>query len=179
MKRTDVVIYGVALTFLMVVSSGCHKMSATSASPAPATPAAAVAPTQNPEDAMPRVSVEEAKAAVAKGEAVLVDVRGPDAYKMAHIKGAIDHSLSRMEMGDFEKLPKDKRIIAYCSCPTEHSSARAAMVLQKAGFQNAGALVGGNAAWENSGGEMVKAPPPTPESPAKAQDMKAKTKAKS
>ena len=180
MKRTDAFMYGVALTFLLVVSSGCQKMTASSASPAPAAPAAAApAATQNPEDAMPRVSVEEAKAAAAKGEAVLVDVRGPDAYKIAHIKGAIDHSLSRMEMGDFEKLPKDKRIIAYCSCPTEHSSARAALILQKAGFANAGALVGGNAAWENSGGEMVKAPPVAPESEPKAKEMKAKTKAKS
>lgn len=168
--------YGVALTFLLVVSSGCQKMAASSASPAPATPAAAAS---NPEDAMPRVSVEEAKAEVAKGVAVLVDVRGPDAYNIAHIKGAIDHSLSRMEMGDFEKLPKDKRIIAYCSCPTEHSSARAALVLQKAGFANAGALVGGNAAWENSGGEMVKAPPMAAESEPKAKETKAKTKAKS
>ena len=175
MKKTDAFMYGVALTFLLVVSSGCQKLGATSASPAPATPApAAAAPAQNPEDAMPRVTVEEAKAAVAKGEAVLVDVRGVDAYRIAHIKGAIDHSLSRMEMGDFEKLPKDKRIIAYCSCPTEHSSARAAMLLQKAGFQNAGALVGGNAAWENSGGEMVKEPMPAPETQTK--DTKSKTK---
>ncbi len=180
MKRTDAFMCGAALILLLIVSSGCQKMSASSASPAPATPAAAAA--QNPEDAMPRVSVEEAKASVAKGEAVLVDVRGPDAYNIAHIKGAIDHSLSRMEMGDFEKLPKDKRIIAYCSCPTEHSSARAALMLQKAGFQNAGALVGGNAAWENSGGEMVKAPLPTPDTQPKAKevkDTKAKTKTKS
>lgn len=179
MKRTDAFMYGVALTFLLVVSSGCQKMAASSASPAPATPAASSAAAQNPEDAMPRVSVEEAKAELAKGVAVLVDVRGPDAYNIAHIKGAIDHSLSRMEMGDFEKLPKDKRIIAYCSCPTEHSSARAALVLQKAGFANAGALVGGNAAWENSGGEMVKAPPVVPEPDPKAKETKAKAKAKS
>lgn len=176
MKKTDAFKYGAALTFLLVVSSGCHKLGATNASPAPATPAPAAATAQNPEDAMPRVTVEEAKAAIAKGEAVLVDVRGVDAFRIAHIKGAIDHSLSRMEMGDFEKLPKDKRIVAYCSCPTEHSSARAALLLQKAGFQNAGALVGGNAAWENSGGEMVKEPLPVPD--AQPKETKSKTKGK-
>jgi 3-mercaptopyruvate sulfurtransferase SseA len=76
---------------------------------------AAPAPTQNAEDSMPRVRVEEAKAAVEKGEAVIIDVRGPDSYKAAHIKGSIEHVLSKLEQGDFKGLPKDKRIIAYCS----------------------------------------------------------------
>jgi len=69
----------------------------------------------NPEDSMPRVSVEEAKATFDKGEAVIIDVRGPDAYKAAHVKGSLEHSLSRLEQGDFKDLPKNKRIIAYCS----------------------------------------------------------------
>lgn len=77
--------------------------------------AAAAAPTQNPEDSMPRVRVEEAKAAVDSGKAVIIDVRGPEAYKTAHVKGALDHALARLEQGDFKDLPKDKRIIAYCS----------------------------------------------------------------
>jgi hypothetical protein len=77
--------------------------------------AAAAAPTQNPEDAMPRVRVEEAKNAMAAGKAIIIDVRGSEAYKTAHIKGSIDHPLARLEQGDFKDLPKDKRIIAYCS----------------------------------------------------------------
>jgi hypothetical protein len=72
-------------------------------------------PIPNPEDGIPRVRPEEAKAAFEKGTAIIVDVRGPDAYKAAHIKGAIEHSLSRLEQGDFKDLPKNKRIIAYCS----------------------------------------------------------------
>ena len=84
----------------------------------PNAPAANQAPAPqapNPEDSMPRVSVEEAKAAVDKGTAVIIDVRGPDAYKAAHVKGALEHSLSLLEQGDFKDLPKNKRIIAYCS----------------------------------------------------------------
>ena len=133
---------------------------------------------------MPRIKVQEAKTAVDKGEAVLVDVRGIDSYRIAHIKGALDHSLTKMEQGDFKDLPKDKRIIAYCSCPTEHSSARAALVLQKAGFKDAAALVGGNMAWEAAGYEMIKSAPSSP-SPAaaglpgpKAQQGRSETKAK-
>lgn len=82
---------------------------------APAANQAAAPQTPNPEDSMPRVSVEEAKAAVDKGTAVIIDVRGPDAYKAAHVKGALEHSLSLLEQGDFKDLPKNKRIIAYCS----------------------------------------------------------------
>jgi len=34
--------------------------------------------------------------------------------------------------------------------------------LQKAGYKDAGALLGGMNAWEAAGGEMVKAPPASP-----------------
>jgi rhodanese-related sulfurtransferase len=47
-----------------------------------------------------------------------------------------------------------------CNCHTGRASARDAHLLQTGGFENVGALLGGNAAWEASGGEMVKAPPP-------------------
>ncbi len=151
---------GCALLVLLAgLGAACQQRPALSATPA-ANSATAASPalTQNPEDDMPRINVQDAKAAFDKGEAVLVDVRGIDAYRSAHIKGAIDHSLSKLEQGDFKGLPNDKRIIAYCSCPTEHSSARAALVLHKAGFKEAAALVGGNMAWEAAGYEMVKTP---------------------
>lgn len=167
---------GTLLLLTAALSTACQQPSAAVKSPAPASPLPAVssvsadaptaAPAQNPEDAMPRISVQDAKAAFEKGEAVIIDVRGPDAYNNNHIKGALDHGLGRLEQGDFKDLPKDKRIIAYCSCPTEHSSARAAFVLQKAGFNDAAALVGGNMAWEAAGYAMVKAPPPPPSNPA-------------
>ncbi len=44
-----------------------------------------------------------------------IDVRGADAYKMSHIKGASNVPLSKLETGDFKDLPQDKLIIAYCS----------------------------------------------------------------
>ncbi len=47
----------------------------------------------------------------------------------------------------------------YCSCPAEQTSLRAVTLLEQGGYTNAKALVGGNAAWEAAGGEMVKAPP--------------------
>lgn len=173
------------LVLVAALSTSCHQPTTATTSSAPPVPATAAlsTPAPHPEDAMPRVSVQEAKAALEKGTAVIIDVRGPDAYNAAHIKGSIDHGLSRLEQSDFKDLPKDKRIIAYCSCPAEHSSSRAALVLQKAGFKDAGALVGGNMAWEAAGYEMVKAPPPSPSpvaaaSPNAKQPAKPETKAK-
>src|SRR5262249_44816056 len=81
-------------------------------SPLSAQPANAAAPvpasSQNPEDAMPRISVEETKKLVADGKAIIIDVRGTDSYKMEHVKGAIDFPLSKIQEGDFKGLPKDK-----------------------------------------------------------------------
>jgi len=99
----------------------CSKLAASQNQATTATtPVAAVAPptpvpTQNPEDKMPRISAEEAKKLVDTGKAVIVDVRGTDAYKMSHIKGALDYALAKIEQKDFSGLPKNKRIIAYCT----------------------------------------------------------------
>ncbi|MBK8313821.1 MAG: rhodanese-like domain-containing protein [Acidobacteria bacterium] len=75
----------------------------------------AVPETQNPEDKMPRIGPEESQKLVKDGKAVIIDVRGTDAYNMAHIKGALDIPLNNIEAGDYNGLPKGKRIIAYCT----------------------------------------------------------------
>jgi 3-mercaptopyruvate sulfurtransferase SseA len=111
-------IAGMAIAAAGCVKSGAstHTADAATASPTPANAAAPVhSPHQNAEDKMPRVSVEETKKLLEEGTAVIIDVRGPDSYKTSHIKGAINVPLNKLEAGDFKDLPKDKRIIAYCS----------------------------------------------------------------
>lgn len=110
---------------LILASAGlamaCSKMAASlhqpSSSPTPAavTTATTPVPSQNPEDKIPRISVEEAKKLVDAGKAVIIDVRGTEAYKGAHIKGALDYGLTTIEKKDFSGLPKGKQIIAYCT----------------------------------------------------------------
>lgn len=83
----------------------------------PQSPAAEPAAQQAPADplaAAPRISGEEARQAVAKGEAVLVDVRAKESYETEHAKGAISLPLSDLasRMGE---LPKDKKVITYCT----------------------------------------------------------------
>jgi uncharacterized protein (DUF2147 family) len=64
------------------------------------------------QDAVKRITIEEAKAAVEAGKALIVDVRPAEAYKTKHIKGSI--SMPDVATG-YQSLPKDKQIITYCS----------------------------------------------------------------
>ncbi len=89
--------------------------SPTTPTSASLTPAAQQTPPQNPEDLMPRVRASEAIQLVKDGKAVILDVRGTEAYKAAHIKGSIDYPLNKLESGDFAGLPSNKRIISYCT----------------------------------------------------------------
>ncbi len=61
-----------------------------------------------------RITVEEARDLVAQNKAVIVDVRGDSPYNTSHIKGSIS-----IPGGDIaaraKELPKDKKIITYCS----------------------------------------------------------------
>ena len=67
---------------------------------------------QTPEDGVPRVTIEQAHAALEKAEAIIVDVRSQDSYRIGHIKGALwmPDIASRIK-----ELPRDKLIITYCS----------------------------------------------------------------
>jgi hypothetical protein len=121
MKLSSFLGRGVLLLLSACLALACSKLApsntqvlpATAAvnSPAPPTPV----PTQNPEDKMPRINAQEAKSLVDAGKAVIIDVRGTEAYKTTHIKGALDYPLAKIEAKDFSGLPKGKRIIAYCT----------------------------------------------------------------
>ncbi|GEM_PF-426497 len=155
-------IVAMASLALACAKSGAGANQANAAAPAAVAAnnaALAPSPAQTPEDKTPRIKVDEAKKLVAEGKAVIIDVRGTDSYKREHIKGSLDIPISKLEAGDFKDLPKDKHIIAYCSCGAEQTSARAVTLLQQAGFKDASALLGGTSAWESAGGAMVRTSP--------------------
>jgi hypothetical protein len=60
---------------------------------------------------VPRISVADAKKEVDAGTAIIVDSRAESAYKAEHITG----SINVMNEGQFDRLPKGKKIIVYCS----------------------------------------------------------------
>jgi 3-mercaptopyruvate sulfurtransferase SseA len=80
------------------------------------TPARASTPSpgQESSDGARRIKPEDARALLEKDKAVLIDVRGADAYKAGHIKGARNIPFSDIRARARE-LPQDKMILTYCS----------------------------------------------------------------
>jgi rhodanese-like protein len=63
-----------------------------------------------------RVSPDQAKTALDRGDALIVDVRGADAYAQKHITGALEISLGTIELDPTNlDLDKNKWIITYCT----------------------------------------------------------------
>ncbi len=63
---------------------------------------------------IPRVSLENAKAAFDTKSAVFVDVRGSSTYAVSHIPGALDLPLEDIE-NHLNELDPDRWIITYCT----------------------------------------------------------------
>ncbi len=68
------------------------------------------------EAGVPRISVEDAKAAFDSGEAIILDVRSAEAYATGHVAGAISIPLGEFETNiENVKLDKKQWIITYCT----------------------------------------------------------------
>jgi 3-mercaptopyruvate sulfurtransferase SseA len=76
-------------------------------------------PQNNPpqtEDEVPRVDVNVAKTAFDSGQAIIVDVRNPEAYAASHVAGAISIPLEEFEINIASMdLGKEQWIITYCT----------------------------------------------------------------
>jgi 3-mercaptopyruvate sulfurtransferase SseA len=66
------------------------------------------------DDEAPRITLADAKKEFDAGTAVFIDARGADSYKDEHIKGAINISADTLDKS-IKSIPKDKKIITYCS----------------------------------------------------------------
>ena len=65
---------------------------------------------------VPRITVEDAKAAVDGNEAVIVDVRSAESFAAGHIAGAISIPLAEFETNISNiALEKEQWIITYCT----------------------------------------------------------------
>jgi rhodanese-related sulfurtransferase len=162
MSRSWNYLSGVVAVGLLLLNacSTTETHTATTTAPSPAAASAQQPPAaQSAESQVPRIAVEELKKLMSEQKVVVVDVRSADAYNIGHIKGSINLPLDKIQAGEYKDLPRDKRIITYCSCGAEHSSAVASVALEKAGFKNGATLLGGTYAWQQAGGEMEPPPP--------------------
>jgi len=67
------------------------------------------------EDKVPRIKPVDAVKLVKEGKAILIDVRDIGSYENMHAKGAIHVSYQDIQEGKFDKLPKGKSLIFYCT----------------------------------------------------------------
>ncbi len=88
------------------------------------------------------------------GTPTLLDVRVVEEYDLGFLEGAVHIPLADLE-GKMDALPRDRHILAYCSCPAEETSLMAAKMLKEAGFEDVGVLVGGFERWKALGGKVA------------------------
>ena len=65
-------------------------------------------------DEAPRISLADAKKDFDAGSALFVDTRPAVQFTAEHIKGSVNIPVNEIE-ARYRELPKDKKIIAYCS----------------------------------------------------------------
>jgi rhodanese-related sulfurtransferase/precorrin-6B methylase 2 len=101
-----------------------------------------------------RIAMEEFRRLHAAGQAIVLDVRDQGMFEAGHIPGARLAPMHALR----DLLPELKasglRVVTYCSCPAEESSAHAALYLRKNGVSNAHALTGGYEAWAGKSGSV-------------------------
>jgi predicted small lipoprotein YifL len=71
-------------------------------------------PTPSSVDTVPRITLEEAKAAFDAETAVFIDVRGTENYNQVHIAGALDVPYPEIETR-LAGYDRDALIITYCT----------------------------------------------------------------
>ena len=105
--------------------------------------------------ATPSVTLEQARTALEKSSAVVVDIREPDEHATGVAKGALLIPMAQLEkrLGDITKS-KTQPILLFCA--TQNRSSRMAEQLQAAGYTNASYVKGGMSQWTARGWPVVK-----------------------
>lgn len=87
--------------------------------------------------------------------ALVVDLRGAEAFGSGHIANARNLPLAEIEKNP-DAVHKNKSKILLTVCDTGTQSARAASLLRKAGFANTFSLRGGIKAWQGENLPLAK-----------------------
>ena len=105
----------VGLLLMVVMTAGCGSDKQIANNNTKGNSNAALNPRANtPPDNVRRVTVTELRDMLEQDKAVIVDVRGTQAYEQERIKGSIDIPEQQLTARAGE-LPKDKLIVFYCS----------------------------------------------------------------
>lgn len=104
------------------------------------------------------VDVQAAKAMLEQG-AIVIDVRGAEAFAANHIAGAVLMPLDQLRAAIPSSLAaaKAQRIVVYCG-DGARSGPEGTSILNQAGFSNAVNLKGGIEGWKKAGMPIAKGP---------------------
>jgi membrane protein DedA with SNARE-associated domain/rhodanese-related sulfurtransferase len=100
-----------------------------------------------------RIGVDDLKARIDSGEdLVIVDLRRALDVEAEPetIPGAFQMDAQELERTN-DRLPRDREIILFCTCPNEATSARVALLLRRQGIRRIRPLEGGLAGWRERG----------------------------
>ena len=104
---------------------------------------------------VPRISIDEVKALMAKKQVLLIDVRDPAAFGEGHIPGAMSVPFDFLpDHADAWKTDK-RLLVTYCACVNEGTAARAALDMNTFGVKNVKALLGGYNEWVKRGEKIA------------------------
>ena len=98
----------------------------------------------------PRVRPEDVKPRLDDRGVLLIDVRRRPNHE--HIPGSVRIEPEDLLLADHILLPGglEQRIVAYCTCPDEATSASVAEKLRALGYRHASALKGGMEGWRRA-----------------------------
>src|SRR5262245_34854299 len=107
---------------------------------------------------VPRVSPVQLQGLMDAAAVIVIDVRTSESFAAGHIAGAINVPLPDVETRarELRDLARGRSVVAYCSCPDEHASIAAGVILVRHGVPGVSALVGGYPAWVKGGGKTLK-----------------------
>jgi len=108
-----------------------------------------------------RLDPAELKSQLDAGELVyIIDLRHPlelftDPFKLP---GALNFTPESLAVRH-QEIPRDRDVVLYCTCPSEASAAKTAMMLHKLGIERVRPLRGGYDEWKRLGFPLDKVPP--------------------
>lgn len=99
------------------------------------------------------ITIEDALKHVQQKDALFLDIRSQDEFRVSHIKNANRMNLDGSSIDDLKNVDKSKLIIVYCSVGVRSQSF--GEMLEKKGFTNVKNIYGGLFYWANMKYPMV------------------------
>jgi rhodanese-related sulfurtransferase len=109
---------------------------------------------------IPTMNLKEAHDLWLQGETLFLDVRSAEEFAELHVSRAVNLPEEKLAHPQVLKeagilgLPRDRRIVVYCSTVRCDASLKAARQLRSLGFTNVMAFLGGFQAWDEAGYEV-------------------------